>query len=143
MKLRRSRAAWPRRKASRWRDGARQALEAHTQAIGVLPARDRSEEAGAARRARLDRIVREIAALPILDPRTSQEIMDDLNVDSSALFAILFNEPERQAFEAVLTSGEPCAISAVNAHETASVLRGRLGPVLRTTDMRQAAHWFR
>ena len=48
-------------------------------------------------------------------------------VDSSALLAIFFNEPERQAFEAVITGGDPCLISAVNAHETASVLRARHG----------------
>lgn len=48
-------------------------------------------------------------------------------VDSSALLAIFFNEPERQAFEAVITGGDPCLISAINAHETASVLRARHG----------------
>ena len=48
-------------------------------------------------------------------------------VDSSALIAIFFNEPERQAFEAVITGGDPCLISAVNAHETASVPRARPG----------------
>ncbi len=48
-------------------------------------------------------------------------------VDSSALIAIFFDEPERQAFEAVITGGEPCQISAVNAHETACVLRARHG----------------
>jgi ribonuclease VapC len=49
-------------------------------------------------------------------------------VDSSALIAILFDEPERHAFEAIIASGEPCVMSAVNAHETASVLRVRHGP---------------
>jgi ribonuclease VapC len=48
-------------------------------------------------------------------------------VDSSALIAIFFDEPERLAFETVIAGGEPCAISAVNAHETASVLRIRHG----------------
>lgn len=48
-------------------------------------------------------------------------------VDSSALIAILFDEPEKQAFQDVLTGGERCMISAVNAHETASVLRVRHG----------------
>jgi ribonuclease VapC len=48
-------------------------------------------------------------------------------VDSSALIAILLDEPERHAFESIITGGEPCAISAVNAHETATVLRARLG----------------
>ncbi|MGH6835068.1 MAG: type II toxin-antitoxin system VapC family toxin [Methylocella sp.] len=48
-------------------------------------------------------------------------------VDSSALIAILFDEPERQAFQDVITGGERCFMSAVNAHETASVLRVRRG----------------
>jgi ribonuclease VapC len=48
-------------------------------------------------------------------------------VDSSALIAILFKEPERAAFETILTGGEPCLLSAVNAHETATVLRLRHG----------------
>jgi len=48
-------------------------------------------------------------------------------IDSSALLAILFNEPEKQAFEDIVTGTEPCAISAVNAHEVACVLRIRLG----------------
>jgi ribonuclease VapC len=46
-------------------------------------------------------------------------------VDSSALIAILFNEPEKQSFEAILSGAERCVISAVNAHETACVLRLR------------------
>ena len=49
-------------------------------------------------------------------------------VDSSALIAILFDEPERPAMEAVIAGSEPCVMSAVNAHETASVLRARHGP---------------
>jgi antitoxin VapB len=61
----------------------RQALEARAQAAGILPEphppRDRSPEAVAARRARIERTVREIAALPILDHRFPREIMDDLN----------------------------------------------------------------
>ncbi len=48
-------------------------------------------------------------------------------IDSSALLAILFDEPEKQAFEDIVTGTEPCAISAVNAHEVACVLRIRLG----------------
>jgi hypothetical protein len=31
------------------------------------------------RRARMDRLAREIAALPILDPRSPREIVNDLN----------------------------------------------------------------
>jgi ribonuclease VapC len=49
-------------------------------------------------------------------------------VDDLALIAIFFDEPDRQAFETAITSGESCVISAVNAHETASVLRVRHGP---------------
>ena len=46
-------------------------------------------------------------------------------VDSSALIAILFQEAEKQSFEAILSGGDRCVISAVNAHETACVLRMR------------------
>ncbi len=49
-------------------------------------------------------------------------------VDSSALIAIFFDEPEREAIEAAIVEGGPCIISAVNAHETACVLRARHGP---------------
>jgi len=48
-------------------------------------------------------------------------------VDSSALIAILFKEPEHQDFEDIITSGERCVMSAVNVHETATVLRLRHG----------------
>jgi ribonuclease VapC len=48
-------------------------------------------------------------------------------VDSSALIAILFDEPERQSFRDVITSGECCVASAVNVHETAMVPRVRRG----------------
>jgi hypothetical protein len=41
--------------------------------------RDQSPAAIAARRESLDRIGAEIAAMPILDPRSPNEIMDDLN----------------------------------------------------------------
>jgi ribonuclease VapC len=50
-------------------------------------------------------------------------------VDSSALLAIIFQEPEKQAFEDILTGGERCVMSAVNVHETASILRVRHGSV--------------
>lgn len=64
-------------------DAIRQALEAHAAAGGAIPEasqpRDQSPEAVAARRARMDRIVREIAAMPILDWRSPREILDDLN----------------------------------------------------------------
>jgi ribonuclease VapC len=49
-------------------------------------------------------------------------------VDSSALVAILLDEPEKQIFEDIIAGGEDCIISAVNAHETACVLRSRFGP---------------
>lgn len=49
-------------------------------------------------------------------------------VDSSALIAVLFAEPERQAFEDVIAGSERCVISAVNAHETATALRLRHRP---------------
>jgi uncharacterized protein with PIN domain len=42
-------------------------------------------------------------------------------VDSSALVAILLAEPEKPAFEELIAGGERCVISAVNAHETATV----------------------
>ena len=48
-------------------------------------------------------------------------------VDSSALIAVLLEEPERQAFQDIIDSDERCVLSAVNAHETACVLRGRHG----------------
>ncbi|MGA8757852.1 MAG: type II toxin-antitoxin system VapC family toxin [Stellaceae bacterium] len=50
-------------------------------------------------------------------------------VDSSALIAILFEEPERQAFQNIIAAGDRCVMSAVNAHETATVLRLKRGPV--------------
>src|SRR5581483_6478206 len=49
---------------------------------GPLPGRrprDPSPVAVAARRKRIDRIAREVAAMPILDPRSPREIMEDLN----------------------------------------------------------------
>ena len=48
-------------------------------------------------------------------------------VDSSALCAIFFNEPERAAFQLILDREDRRLLSAVNAHETATVLRGKLG----------------
>ncbi len=48
-------------------------------------------------------------------------------VDSSALLAVFFDEPEKQSFQDVIDGDERCVISAVNVHETACVLRGRLG----------------
>ena len=61
----------------------KQALEARAAAVGILAEprrpRDQSPEAVAARRARIEQIVREIAAMPILDRRSPREIMDDLD----------------------------------------------------------------
>jgi antitoxin VapB len=61
----------------------RQALEAQARAAGVLPAphrpRDQSPEAVAARHARTNRLVAELASMPVLDPRSPRDIMDDLN----------------------------------------------------------------
>jgi len=49
-------------------------------------------------------------------------------IDSSALIAIFFHEPEKQAFESIIAGSDRCVISAVNVHETAIVLRARHGP---------------
>jgi ribonuclease VapC len=49
-------------------------------------------------------------------------------VDSSAVLAIVLREPEQQAFEEIIARSDRCVISAVNAHETATVLRLRHGP---------------
>ncbi len=50
-------------------------------------------------------------------------------VDSSCVLAILQNEPEKDAFRAVLAGGDRCLMSAVNVHETLCVMRGRYGVV--------------
>ncbi|MCI0598038.1 MAG: hypothetical protein L0Y50_09530 [Beijerinckiaceae bacterium] len=64
-------------------DTVRQALEEKARTIGVLSKprlpRDQSSEAIAARHARTNRFVAKLAAMPVLDPRSPQEIMDDLN----------------------------------------------------------------
>jgi antitoxin VapB len=61
----------------------KQALEESVRAASVasdtLTHKDCSPEAIAARRERLDRLVAQVAALPVLDPRSSEEIADDLN----------------------------------------------------------------
>ena len=61
----------------------RRALDAHARAVGVAEEawrpRELSAEEVAARRARIDRIVENLAAMPVLDPRDPREIMDDLN----------------------------------------------------------------
>ncbi|MDP3555166.1 hypothetical protein [Methylocystis sp.] len=64
-------------------EAVRQALEASARAAGVASAqrsaRAVSDAEIAAKKARIDQLVAEIAALPILDPRSPQEIMDDIN----------------------------------------------------------------
>ena len=64
-------------------DAVRQAIEQSARKAGVASQpqrqRDRSPEAIAARKARIDVIVAEIAKMPVLDPRSPREIMDDLN----------------------------------------------------------------
>jgi antitoxin VapB len=64
-------------------DAIRLALEEKARAAGVVMEprhpRDQSPEAVAARHARTNRFVAELAAMPVLDPRSPSEIMDDLN----------------------------------------------------------------
>ena len=64
-------------------EAIRQALEAWAQVAGILQEpqkrRDQSPAAIAKRKASIDRIVADIATLPVLDPRSPKEIMDDLN----------------------------------------------------------------
>jgi len=64
-------------------DAVKLAIEEKARATGIVPApprrRDMSPAAIAARREALDRISAEIAAMPILDPRSPQEIMDDID----------------------------------------------------------------
>ena len=63
-------------------DAVKQALENWARVAGVsreTRRRDQSPAAIAARKASVDRIVGEIAAMPVLDARGPREIMDDLN----------------------------------------------------------------
>ena len=66
-------------------DAIRQAVEQRARESGMTVTsgqgwqRDVSTSAVAARKARMDMIANEIAALPVLDPRSPREIMDDLN----------------------------------------------------------------
>lgn len=50
-------------------------------------------------------------------------------VDSSAVLAILFKEPERDAFAAALAAASPRLMSSVNVLEAAVVVSSRKGPV--------------
>lgn len=49
-------------------------------------------------------------------------------LDSSALVAILFGEPEAEQFAQVVHDAERCAISAVNFVELAMVIESQAGP---------------
>jgi antitoxin VapB len=64
-------------------DAIKQALEQSAREAGLASEtrkpRDQSPKAIAARKAGIDQIVKEIAKLPVLDPRSPREIMDDLN----------------------------------------------------------------
>lgn len=50
-------------------------------------------------------------------------------LDSSALIAILLNEPEAERFEQAIGDAEFVAMSAATAFECSIVLESRLGPV--------------
>lgn len=48
-------------------------------------------------------------------------------LDTSAIFALIANEPEASHFQAAILAAETLAISAVTVLETSIVLHGRLG----------------
>lgn len=48
-------------------------------------------------------------------------------IDSSAVVAIFENEPEEAVFSEVIATASRLVMSAVNVHETATVLRARRG----------------
>jgi ribonuclease VapC len=48
-------------------------------------------------------------------------------IDTSALAAIIFGEPEREAFGAILVAESPLVLSAVSLYETAVVVASRKG----------------
>jgi antitoxin VapB len=64
-------------------EAIKQAVEQCAREAGVVAEpkqrRDISAGAIAARKARMDRIADEIATMPVRDPRSPREIMDDLN----------------------------------------------------------------
>ena len=64
-------------------DAIRLALEEKALAAGIdmepRRPRDQSAEAVAARHARTNQFVAELAAMPVLDPRSPRDIMDDLD----------------------------------------------------------------
>ena len=49
-------------------------------------------------------------------------------LDTSALVAIFFEEPERVRFEGIIALADRCLISAANFVELSMVIEGRLGP---------------
>lgn len=49
-------------------------------------------------------------------------------VDSSAIMAILLDEPERDAFQSAIADSTTCYISAVSVLETGIGLRRKIGP---------------
>jgi ribonuclease VapC len=56
-------------------------------------------------------------------------------IDTSALIAIAFDEPECEAFELAIVEAEQALVSAVTVVETRMVLHGRKGPAgLATLD---------
>ena len=61
-------------------DTIQMALEAWvTTTRNTVPPRDRSPDAIATRHARMDAAARDLAAMPVLDARSPQDIMDELN----------------------------------------------------------------
>jgi antitoxin VapB len=63
-------------------EAIRQALEAQVRVVGVLPEpkrRDLSPAAIAKRKAGIEQAIADFAAMPVLDPRSPNEIMDDIN----------------------------------------------------------------
>jgi antitoxin VapB len=63
-------------------EAIRRALEAQVRAVGDLQEpkrRDRSPAAIAKRKAGIERAIADFAAMPILDSRSPNEIMDDIN----------------------------------------------------------------
>lgn len=48
-------------------------------------------------------------------------------VDSSVLIAILFDEPEREAYNRFITHNQPAHLSAVSLQESGMIMRARTG----------------
>ena len=48
-------------------------------------------------------------------------------IDSSVIIAILLSEPEKDVFKDIIAKADQCVMSAMNGHETACVVRARLG----------------